>query len=192
MPDVNAAVLNFLLNRRSRPAKTLGDIGPDRSELEVILTAAARTPDHGKLEPFRFIVITGDAQKRLSEAVKDQMIKDGEDIEKVEKQSRAMTYGGVVVAVICQPKPSEKIPDWEQHLAAGGACLALLNAALASGWGANWLTGWAAQNRWFMETQLGLSKEEFVAGFLHIGQETIQPSDRPRPDIHALTTWVDA
>ena len=147
MPDVNAAALNFLLNRRSRPAKTLSPIGPDRSELEVILTAAARTPDHGKLEPFRFIVISGDAQARLSTAVREQMEKDGEEAEKIEKQSRAMTYGGVIIAVICQPKPSEKIPEWEQHLAAGGACLALLNAALASGWGANWLTGWAAQSR---------------------------------------------
>lgn len=192
MPEVNAPALNFLLNRRSRPAKTLSDVGPDRSEIEVILTAAARTPDHGKLEPFRFIVISGDAQTRMSEAVKNQMTKDGEAVDKIEKQSRAMTYGGAIIAVICAPKPSEKIPDWEQHLAAGGACLALLNAALASGWGANWLTGWAAQSRWFMETHLGLSEEEFVAGFLHIGQETVTPSDRPRPDIHGLTTWVDA
>ena len=77
-------------------------------------------------------------------------------------------------------------------LAAGGACLALLNAALASGGGADWLTGGAAQSRWFMEAQLGLSDDEFAAGFLHIGQETVKPSDRPRPDIHALTTWIDA
>ena len=191
MPEVNANALNFLLNRRSRPAKTLSSIGPDRSELEVILTAAARTPDHGKLEPFRFVVISGDAQTRLANAIREQMGKDGEEAEKIEKQSRAMTYGGVVVVVICQPKPSEKIPDWEQHLAAGGACLALLNAALASGWGANWLTGWAAQSRWFMETHLGLTADEFVAGFLHIGQETVKPADRPRPDVQAITTWVD-
>lgn len=192
MPDVNAAALDFLLTRRSRPAKTLGAVGPDRAQLEVILTAAARTPDHGKLEPFRFIVITGDAQTRLSEAIRERMSEDGEDAEKIEKQSRAMTYGGVIVAVVCQPKASEKIPDWEQHLAAGGACLALLNAALASGWGANWLTGWAAQDRWFMETHLGLSEAEFVAGFLHIGQETVKPADRPRPDVRTITTWVDA
>ncbi len=192
MPEVNAPALNFLLNRRSRPAKTLSAIGPDRSEIEVILTAAARTPDHGKLEPFRFIVISGEAQTRMSEAVKNQMIDDGEAADKVEKQSRAMTYGGVIVAVIFSPKPSEKIPEWEQHLAAGGACLALLNAALASGWGANWLTGWASQSRWFMDRHLALESHETVAGFLHIGQETVKPSDRPRPDIHSLTTWVDA
>ncbi len=192
MPEVNAAALNFLLNRRSRPAKTLSLVGPDRAELEVILTAAARTPDHGKLEPFRFIVITGDAQTRMSEAVRSEMTKGGEDADKIDKQSRAMTYGGIVVAVICKPKPSKKVPDWEQHLAAGGACLALLNAALASGWGANWLTGWASQSRWFMETQLELTAEEFVAGFIHIGQETVKPPDRPRPDVRALTTWVDA
>ncbi len=192
MPEMNAPALNFLLNRRSRPAKTLSDIGPDRSEIEVMLTAAARTPDHGKLEPFRFVVISGAAKARMSEAIRNRMTTDGEASEKVEKQSRAMTYGGVIIAVICTPKPSEKIPDWEQHLAAGGACLALLNAALASGWGANWLTGWASQSRWFMEKHLGLSEKEFVAGFLHIGQETVKPSDRPRPNIQTLTTWVNA
>ncbi|MEM8755986.1 MAG: nitroreductase family protein, partial [Pseudomonadota bacterium] len=89
------------------------------------------------------------------------------------------------------PKPSEKIPDWEQHLAAGGACLALLNAALAMGWGANWLTGWAAECRPFLEEDLGLAPQEFVAGFIHLGEETVTPADRPRPDVAAISQWLD-
>ena len=192
MPARNDMALDFLLTRRSRPAKTLDKTAPDSDTLTKLLTAAARTPDHGKLEPFRFIIIRADAQDRLAAAVATGMTEAGEDPEKVEKQSRAMTYGGVIVTVVCSPKASEKIPAWEQHLAAGGACLALLNAALAAGWGANWLTGWASQSRSFMATQLGLADQEFVAGFIHIGGETVAPADRPRPDIAALTTTIDA
>lgn len=192
MPQANPAALDFLLTRRSRPAKTLTDDAPDADTIKTLLTAAARTPDHGKLEPFRFQVITGAARARLSAAVRDRMTAEGAAPEKVEKQSRAFTHGGAILTVICAPKASEKVPAWEQHLAAGGACLALLNAALASGWGANWLTGWASESRAFMEQELGLTTDEFIAGFIHIGGETVAPADRPRPDISTITTWIEA
>ena len=116
----------------------------------------------------------------------------GEAPEKIEKQAGAFLHGGAIVAVIASPSPSPKVPEWEQLLAAGGACLALLNAALAMGWGANWLTGWASERRAFLDGALGLAPHESVAGFIHLGRETITPADRPRPDIRAKTTWVDA
>lgn len=192
MPDPNPAALDFLLTRRSRPAKTLAPVAPDRAALQTMLTAAARTPDHGKLEPFRFLVIQGPARDRLKAAVERHMRAAGEPEEKVEKQAGAFLHGGAVVAVIAAPTPSPKVPEWEQLLAAGGACLALLNAALAMGWGANWLTGWASECRPFLEGDLGLAPEEMVAGFIHIGEETVAPPDRPRPDLDAKTTWVEA
>lgn len=190
MPAPDAAALNFLLTRRSRPAKTLTHGAPERSEIEIMLTAAARTPDHGKLEPFRFLVIEGAARQRLSDAVRRGMETEGAEVEKIDKQAGSFLHGGAIITVICAPVISEKIPAWEQHLAAGGACLACLNAALASGWGANWLTGWAADSRAFMEGELGLTPSEFVAGFIHLGRETIAPNDRPRPDIGAKTMWI--
>ncbi|MFV0475735.1 MAG: nitroreductase family protein [Pikeienuella sp.] len=190
MPAPNQAALDFLLTRRSRPARTLSDEAPKRAEIEQMLTAAARTPDHGKLEPFRFIVATGPARARLSAALAARMREAGEDEAQIAKQAGGMTQGGAVIVVVHSPKPSEKIPGWEQYLAAGGACLALLNAALAMGWGANWLTGWAAGSRAFMEQDLGLSAKESVVGFVHIGGETVTPPDRPRPDISAITRWV--
>ncbi|MGB0412798.1 MAG: nitroreductase family protein [Pikeienuella sp.] len=192
MPAPDTAALNFLLTRRSRPAKTLTHDAPERSEIETMLTAAARTPDHGKLEPFRFLVIEGAARQRLSDAVRAGMETEGTASDKIDKQAGAFLHGGAIITVICSPVISEKIPAWEQHLAAGGACLACLNAALAMGWGANWLTGWASGDRAFMETRLGLSPSEFVAGFIHIGRETIAPADRPRPDILKKTTWINA
>ncbi|MEX2517749.1 MAG: nitroreductase [Paracoccaceae bacterium] len=192
MPSPNQAALDFLLTRRSRPAKTLSQDPPSKDEIEVMLTVAARTPDHGKLEPFRFIVIQGAARARLAGAVAEQMKTAGEALEKIEKQAGGFLHGGAIVAVIFAPKPSEKIPEWEQHLAVGGACLGLVNAALAMGWGANWLTGWATESRAFLEGDLGLEATERVAGFIHLGGETVAPADRPRPDLGRIASWIDA
>ena len=96
------------------------------------------------------------------------------------------------VAVIEVQQPSEKIPAIEMTYAAGAACLALLNAALASGWGANWLSGWPSHDPGFGVEALGLAENERIAGLIHIGTEKATPPDRPRPDIDAITTWVEA
>ena len=106
------------------------------------------------------------------------------------KTVAGFTQGDVIVAVISSPKPSAKVPLWEQQLSAGAVCLGLLNAALASGWGANWLTGPMAYDPVFRRDFLGCAEGEAVAGFLHIGTETVAPPERPRPDVGALTTWL--
>lgn len=188
MPDPNPAAMDFLLNRRSRPAKTLGTPVPDRSALRLILTAGARTPDHGKLEPWRFIVLEKPALSKLSHRVAERGAALEIDTDKLEKLRRQFADADLVVVVVASPKPSPKVPQIEQLLSAGAVCLSLLNAALASGWGANWLTGWVAHDRGFLGN-LGLSDGESVAGFIHIGTESSAPPERPRPDVDAITTW---
>jgi len=183
MPDPNPAALDFLLTRRSRPAKTLRAPWPGRDDLAPILTAAARTPDHGKLEPWRFVVLEEGALVRLSREVKERARTLGHDDDQIEKTSRQFADAGAVITVIVSLVPSEKIPPQEQLLSAGGVCLAALNAALASGWGANWLTGWTAFDRKFLSDSLNLKDHEFVAGYIHIGTETAAPPERPRPDL---------
>ncbi len=190
MPDKNHAALDFLLTRRSRPAKTLSGPVPDRETLNTILTAAARTPDHGKLEPWRFIVLERPALARLAELATERGHAMGLDEEKRQKGRSQFDQGQLCVAVIEVQKPSEKIPAIEQTYSAGAVCLALLNAALASGWGANWLSGWPSHDRGFVETGLGLGAHERVAGFLYLGTETARPPERPRPGLDAITTWV--
>ena len=182
--------LDFLLNRRSRPAKTLTGPAPDRATLNTLLTAAARTPDHGKLEPWRFIVLEGAALIRLADLARIRATDLGHEPEKIDKIAAMFATAPQAVAVVSAPKPSEKIPQIEQTLSAGAVCLALLNAALASGWGANWLTGWTAFDRPFLTEGLSLADTEFVAGFIVLGTETSTPPDRPRPDLGALTTWI--
>ena len=184
-------VLDFLLTRRSRPAKTLGAPGPSRADVETILRAAARVPDHGKLEPWRFVVIEGAAQQRLSALAAARAVEKGLDADSVEKAARAFTQGTAIIAVIAAPKPSDKIPAWEQALSAGAVCLSAVNAAMALGWGANWLTGWAAEDRAFLREGLRLADHETVAGFIHLGREMAVPPERPRPEMAQITTWID-
>src|SRR6056297_700285 len=190
MPAPNQAVMDFLLSRRSRPAKTLTTPVPSRSELGPILTAAARSPDHGKLEPWRFMVLERAALKRLAEVVEARGKSLGRDEADISKARVQFDSAHLAVAVVEVQKPSGKIPPIEQTYAVGGVCLALLNAALASGWGANWLSGWPSHDRGFLEAGLALDNDERVAGFIHIGTETSQPPERPRPDVEAITSWV--
>ena len=192
MPTPNPQALEFLQTRRSRPAKTLTTPVPDRMELTDLLKAAARTPDHGKLEPWRFIVLERQALLRLASLVPESGTTMEIEPEKIEKMARQFSDAHLAVAVVESPKPSDKIPALEQTYSAGAVCLALLNAALAAGWGANWLSGWASHDRAFMTKALNLAPHERIAGFIHIGTETNPPPERPRPDLSAITTWVDA
>ena len=191
MPKPNPAALDFLLTRRSRPAKTLSEPVPDRATLETLLTAAARTPDHGKLEPWRFIVLQKGAMPRLAQVAEARGTAMGLDPEQITKGRAQFDQGHLAVAVIEVHKPSDKIPHLEQAYSAGAVCLALVNAALAAGWGANWLSGWPSHDCEFMQSALGLEPHERIAGLIHIGTETSAPPDRPRPDLSAITTWVD-
>lgn len=192
MPTPNPQALDFLLNRRSRPAKTLVAPAPDQATLITLLTAAGRSPDHGKLEPWRFIVLARPALLRLSAAVAAAGERLGKSAEDIAKQEKQYGDGQLAVAVVMTPRESEKIPEIEQVLSAGAVCLQLLNAALAAGWGANWLSGWTSHDPQFVQENLGLAPGERLAGYIFLGTETAPPPERPRPDIEAITTWVDA
>ena len=190
MPTPSPEALHFLKTRRSRPAKTLVAPGPNRQELMDMLHIAARTPDHGKLEPWRFIVIEEAKMQALADAAEAAAKAAGFDAEKTAKARSQFDQGICAVAVIEAPIASPKIPAIEQTYSAGAVCLALLNAALASGWGANWLSGAVSHERSFAEGALGLSPDERIAGIIHIATETTAPPERPRPDIEAKTTWL--
>lgn len=192
MPDPNPQALDFLLTRRSRPAKTLTAPWPDRDTLETLLTAAARSPDHGKLEPWRFIVLTGAAPLRIAAIAEELGQAQDRPADQIAKMADQFARSGCCVVVVSVPKPSEKIPEIEQVYSAGAVCLALLNAALAAGWGANWLSGWGAHDPEFQRQALDLAPGETVAGFVHIGTETAAPPERPRPDLGAIIDWCDA
>lgn len=189
MPERNDAALDFLLSRRSRPAKTLTTPVPTRDELTPILEAALRTPDHGKLEPWRLVVLEKTALARLGNLAGERASALGLDEVQTEKGRNQFDNGDLAVVVIESPVDSPKVPLIEQTYSAGAVCLALLNAALASGWGANWLSGWPSHDVGFLQRGLGVTSGERVAGIIHIGTEKMTPPERPRPNLKDKVSW---
>jgi nitroreductase len=181
--------LDLLAFRRSVPANALAEPGPSAEELDRMLTVAARVPDHGKLAPWRFVVIEGEARVELGRrlaALLKEMEPDVSD-QRLEAQACCFSQSALVVAVVSRAAPHVKIPEWEQVLSAGAVCMNLSLAANALGYGAQWLTGWAAYEP-RARAILGLKAEEQVAGFIHIGAPTERWPDRPRPDLAEIVT----
>ncbi len=178
-----------LLDRRSVPAKQLGEPAPDDDALHRILRIAVRVPDHGKRVPFRFVRIAGGARAALGERLaqlslqRDPAAGDGA----VEKDRNRFNHAPLVIAVVARLGPDEKIPESERFSTAACVCFALLQAAQAHGFGAQWLTGWPAYDRQALRL-LGLGEDEKIAGFVHIGTPKLDAPERERPDPRDLLT----
>lgn len=192
MTQTDLTASKFLQVRRSVPAKMLGLPVPDRTALMPMLSAAVRVPDHGKLEPWRMLVLDRGAMARLAALSNARAATLGYDAEKTAKGAAQFETGNLAVVVLSSPKASDKIPAIEQIYSAGAVCLSLLNAALAAGWGANWLSGWPSHDPEFTKLAFGTAPHETVAGIIHIGTATNAPPERPRPDIGTVVEWVSA
>lgn len=191
MPARNDAALAFLAARRSRPAKLFTIPVPSRDDLIEILAAATRVPDHGKLEPWRLIVVQGAAFGRLADLAEARALELAGDTEMVAKGRGQYDAGKLAVVVIASPKPSPKIPPVEQLMSAAALCFGIVNAAEAAGWGACWLSGWPAHEPAFAARAFGCEGDETVAGIIHIGTPHEDGPDRQRPDLSRIVTWVE-
>lgn len=184
--------LDLLLRRRSTSAKAMGEPGPDSGQLRQILQAASRVPDHGKLFPWRFLVIEGEARAMLGEVLAEALIARNAGVSESLKRFERGRFlrAPVVVAVISSLKAEKPIPEWEQRLSAGAVCQTLLIAAAAAGFGANWLTEWCAYDD-IVTQKLGLGEGEKVAGFVYIGTATAPLEERPRPVLDEIVShWT--
>ncbi|PPT75233.1 nitroreductase [Xanthomonas arboricola pv. populi] len=179
--------LQALDARRSVPSKQLGEPGPDEDTLLRMLASAVRVPDHGKLVPFRFLRIGGDARQALGDflAERTQAADPLAPPAAIEKDRNRFNDAPLVIVVIAALRPGHKVPEQEQLLTAGCVCFALLQAAQAHGFGAQWLTAWMAYDP-AVTGYLGLAQNERVAGFIHIGTPRMQVPERERPDPRAL------
>tara|TARA_Y100001968_G_C19330572_1_gene704074 strand:+ start:564 stop:1145 length:582 start_codon:yes stop_codon:yes gene_type:complete len=186
----NNVVMDFLLSRRSNSAQSLVEPIPNFQDIDKILSAAARTPDHGKLVPWRFLVLEKKTMPKLAQKIHEIGVSKRIDNDKLKKNANTFLNAPLIIAVVFSPKSSKKVPLIEQHLSAGAVCLALLNAALADGWGANWLTGWMSRDKAFLQSALCLKEGEFVAGFIHLGTPKVSPIERERPNINEITEWL--
>ena len=183
------AILEHLSGRRSVPPPLLGEAGPAADEVETMLTVAARVPDHGKLAPWRFILIEGEGRARLGAVIEAAYLADRPDAsdEEVALERGRLAQAPLVVVVVSRAAPHPKIPEWEQVLSAGAVCMNLIHAAHALGFAASWLTGWTAFDRRVLDA-LGLDPRERLAGFIHIGRPMQAQPDRPRPALAELVT----
>ncbi len=184
-------LIDEILTRRSVSARLLNEPGPDDAALEQILKGASRVPDHGKLHPWRFIVIRGEARKTLGQVLRaaypDQ--EAGASDAKLDLEAARFTRAPLVVGVVSSLIVPHKIPEWEQSLSAGAVCLNLLYCAQAMGFGANWITEWYAYHP-KVRAALGLAANEKIAGFVYIGTATEKPEDRPRPALaEVVSEW---
>jgi len=175
--------LQALDERRSTPSRQLGEPGPDEATLMRMLRSAVRVPDHGKLVPFRFLRIAGPARLALGEflAARSRERDPGAPEAAIEKDRQRFSFAPLVVTVIARLDPGHKVPVQEQLLSAGCVCFALLQAAQAFGFGAQWLTAWMAYDP-VVATRLGLAADERIVGFVHIGTPLLDAPERERPD----------
>ena len=175
-----------LATRRSAPAQSLAAPGPSETELDQILRLGARTPDHGKLFPWRFVILSPTARGRIAEAL-TPLAAHQPDPGKAAKTLMKLTAPPVTVLVISTPVVGHKVPVWEQQLSAGAVCMNLEHAAGAFGYYASWITDWYSYDP--QATALfGLTEGESVAGFIHIGTLKEPALERPRPDLAAKVT----
>jgi nitroreductase len=181
--------IELLKTRRSPSASDLAEPGPDDSQLQTLLTAAARVPDHGKLVPWRFLVLTKKGRAPIAEALTECFRKDHPQAtpDQIEKERSRFANSPLIIIVISRAAPHPKIPEWEQVLSAGAVCMNLVQAAHALGFGANWLTGWPAYDRSSLDI-LGVQANERVAGVVHIGTASGTREDRARPNLDEIVT----
>ena len=178
-----------LNSRISTPSKHLQAPGPERAVLLELIACAVHVPDHGRLRPWRFILIEGAARDRIGRILFERVktiLPDASEI-RLEKERSRFSFAPCIVAVIAKPIAGHKVPEIEQMLSGGAVCMNLLHAAHQAGFGAQWLTGFAAYDP-EVKAAVGVAAAEHVLGYIHIGTRTVQPSERDRPDPAGLLT----
>jgi len=183
--EASPETLAFLARRRSASAMALTEPAPSDADLATLLRLATRVPDHGKLFPWRFIVLRGEGKGRFIAGL-EAIAAARPDAEKAKAKLGKIKAPPLTVAVISRILPGE-IPEWEQRLSAGAVCMTLIVAAQAMGYGANWITDWYAYDADAGEL-LGLTDGERVAGYVHLGTSSEAPLERVRPELSAIVS----
>lgn len=185
--------LELLLTRRSVKAGMLSEPGPNSAQLRTILTAAARVPDHKKLEPWRFVIFEGQArgafgQLLLSACAAEE--KEPPSAVRLETERTRLLRAPCVVAVVSRVTPNPAAPEWEQVLSCGAVCMNLCLAANAMGFATCWITEWYSYSP-AVRAALKLAENEKVAGFIYVGTARERQEERERPDLAKIAShWT--
>ena len=177
--------LALMSQRRSASAQTLQPPGPSADELADLLRLAARVPDHGKMTPWRFVVLEGEAKAALVERLRTLAAAQPNSV-KASAALGKMSAPPVGVVVVSSPREGGQ-PVWEQQMSAAAVCMNLLLAAEAMGYGANWITDWYSYDP-AGKALLGLGEGEQVAGVVYLGATGEDALERVRPDMATLVS----
>jgi nitroreductase len=183
--------LTLLSTRRSGKPRALVAPGPDAEEMRTILSIGMRTPDHGKLAPWRFVIVPEERRDAFAALLADAYARQRPDAGRLEREANAQFahQAPALVVVLSRPDRASAVPLWEQELSAGAACMNILHAAHALGYAGGWLTGWAAYDDQVRDAFGGPG--ERIAGFLFLGTPGAEPSERPRPDYDdVVSVWA--
>jgi len=189
----NAPLRDYLLTRRSVGIAFLKEPGPSAEELQTLLRIGTRVPDHGKLAPWRLVIIDGDNRARAGERLAEitRRKTPGIDEKSLEAERQRFLPAPLTIGVISAAQPHPKIPEFEQMLSAGNVAFNLLHGAYALGYAATWVTRWFSFDAEAAQMLGAKPGEQFVA-FIHVGTPTTTIEDRPRPDLDAdVTRWSD-
>jgi nitroreductase len=182
--------LSLLETRRSGRPRDMVAPGPNADEMARILAIAARTPDHGKLNPWRFVHVSPERRPDFAELL-HRAFRETEPAPsrgELEAVDRLAFQAPELVVALFSPKPSLKIPLWEQQLSCGAACMNLEHAAHAFGYTAGWITGWAAYSD-LVRDAFGAEPER-IAGFFYLGSPALPLEERVRPDFASIvSSW---
>ncbi|GIU67413.1 nitroreductase family protein [Candidatus Phycosocius spiralis] len=190
LPVADRAFLTRLALRRSSKVIHLADPGPDKTTLEAILQIGARVPDHGKLGPWRFIVLTGTHRESLGQKLADLLESRSKDPEPAQLAAERARFlrAPLVIGVVSAPVESSKVPRWEQVLSAGAVCYNVLLTANGFGFSGCWLSEWICYDGAALAL-LGLASSEQLAGFIYLGTPTQPLRERARPEIGPRVTF---
>jgi len=182
MLNDRSSTLSLLGTRRSGRPRDLIAPGPNEGELEQILAAAMRTPDHGKLHPWRFVHVAGGERDAFAALLQAAYRIDNQEPGRLEIEAadRFARQAPELIVALSSPTLDHKIPVWEQQLSCGAACMNLVLATHALGYAAGWVTGWAAYSPAVLAA-FGAPPER-IAGFLFLGTAGAEPEERLRPD----------
>ena len=189
MLNDTSSPLALLATRRSGKPRDLVAPGPDDAQLATLLEIAARTPDHGKLAPWRFVVVPADRRAALSDVITTAYRAERPQAARLEIEAldQFARQAPTLVVILSAPKVESHIPLWEQELSAGAACMNLLHAVHASGFAGGWLTGWPAYSETVRDA-FGAAPEK-IAGFLFIGTPSRPLEERPRPESDKIVRY---
>lgn len=188
-----SSVLAFLKSRKSASAKTMSGPGPSADQLTEILNIAVRVPDHGKLSPWRFVLIEGEGRARMGEGFAQVWAKNNpsHSSESLNFQHGLFMRAPMILVVVSTAAVHSKIPIWEQQMSAASVCYNAVLAATAMGFDAQWQSDWVAYDQG-AKAVMGVAAQERVAGIIYFGTTTVALEDRPRPDVASLLTRISS